>query len=274
MTHPAIVSGRTAVITGAASGIGLAAAHHLRAQGMNLALIDLPSDRLDAAAAALSALACPADVADRAAITAAAETVARDMSPVTFLFNNAGMGLQSTALGDAAAWDRTLAVNFGGILNVAQAFVPAMLAHGEPAAVVNTGSKQGITLPPGNPAYNVSKAAVKAYTESLAHELRNAPGAQVSAHLMIPGWVHTGLTAAQGAPKPVGAWSSDEAVDFMFTRLDAGDFYILCPDNEVSRVLDERRIAWAAGDLIENRPPLSRWHPDWADRFRQSLHDL
>jgi short-subunit dehydrogenase len=131
--------------------------------------------------------------------------------------------------------------------------------------IVNTGSKQGITTPPGNPAYNVSKAGVKSYTEALAHELRNLPASKVSAHLMIPGWVHTGMTAASGAPKPDGAWSADQAVEFMLASLERGDFYILCPDNDVPRSLDEKRIAWAAGDIIENRPALSRWHPDFAE---------
>jgi NAD(P)-dependent dehydrogenase (short-subunit alcohol dehydrogenase family) len=276
MTHPAIVAGRTAVITGGASGIGLAAARALAAQGMAVALIDLPGPRLEAAAAEIGpqARAFGADVADRAAVNAGAAAVAADLPPVTVLFNNAGFGPPSSALGDPAVWDRMLAVNFGGILNVAQTFVPAMLAHGQPAVVVNTGSKQGITLPPGNPAYNVSKAAVKAYTELLAHDLRSRPGARMSAHLMIPGWVHTGLTAAEGAPKPDGAWTPDQAVGFMLASLDRGDFYILCPDNDVTRALDERRIAWAAGDLIENRPALSRWHPDWADAFKASVKDL
>ena len=279
MTHPAIVAGRTAVVTGGASGIGRAAAAVLAEAGMAVALVDLPGARLEGAAAELAAggavvRAFGADVADRDAVGAAAAQVAAGMAPVTFLFNNAGFGMESSALGHAEAWARTMAVNFGGILNVAQAFVPGMLAHGEAGVVVNTGSKQGITLPPGNPAYNVSKAAVKAYTESLAHELRNLPGGRVSAHLMIPGWVHTGLTAAEGAPKPEGAWTAAQAVDFMFDRLAAGDFYILCPDNEVSRALDARRIAWAAGDLIENRPALSRWHPDWAEVFKASVRDL
>src|SRR5690606_14346977 len=112
---------------------------------------------------------------DRAAMQAAAAKVAGEMPPVTLLMNNAGMGMPSSALGHPEAWERTLAVNFGGVLNGAQAFAPHMLAHGEPAAIVNTGSKQGITLPPGNPAYNVSKSAVKSFTESLAHELRNLP---------------------------------------------------------------------------------------------------
>jgi NAD(P)-dependent dehydrogenase (short-subunit alcohol dehydrogenase family) len=275
MIHPAISAGQTAVITGAASGIGYAAARALSAQGMNIAMIDLPGPGLEAAAAALiGARAFPLDVCDREAVAAAAASVAGEMPPTTLLFNNAGLGLPSSALADREAWARTLDVNFGGILNVSQAFIPGMLAHGLPAVAINTGSKQGITLPPGNPAYNVSKAAVKAYTESLAHELRNLPGSNVSAHLMVPGWVHTGMTAASGAPKPAGAWTAEQAVDFMLSSLSRGDFYILCPDNDVSRRLDECRIAWAAGDIIENRPPLSRWHPDWAEAFKHSLEDL
>ena len=275
MSHAAITAGYTAVITGAASGIGLAAARALAVRGMTLAMIDLPETKLSAVAAALpGARAFPLDVCDQMAAARVAATIAAEMPPITLLLNNAGIGLPSSALADRAAWDRTLAVNFGGILTVAQAFVPLMLAHGLPGAVINTGSKQGITMPPGNPAYNVSKAAVKSYTELLAHELRNWPRSKISAHLMVPGWVHTGMTAAAGVPKPAGAWTPEEVVDFMLSSLSHGDFYILCPDNDVSRVLDERRIAWAAGDLIENRPPLSRWHPVWAEAFKRSIEDL
>jgi hypothetical protein len=90
---------------------------------------------------------------------------------------------------------------------------------------------------------------------------------------MIPGWVHTGLTAASGGAKPDGAWTPEQAVDFMLTSLARGDFYILCPDNDVKRPLDEKRIAWAAGDIIENRPALSRWHKDYADAFKAFLAD-
>jgi hypothetical protein len=142
-----------------------------------------------------------------------------------------------------------------------------MIERGRPGLVINTGSKQGITTPPGDPAYNVSKAGVKAFTEALQHELRNAPGAKLSAHLLIPGFVFTGLTARGRTEKPDGAWTPEQTVDFMMERLGAGDFYILCPDNDVPRALDERRILWAAGDIVENRPPLSRWHPDYADAF-------
>ena len=182
--------------------------------------------------------------------------------------NNAGIGMSSSCLGDPEAFRRTFEVNLWGVIHGTQVFAPAMLAHGEPGAIVNTGSKQGITTPPGNPAYNVSKAAVKAFTEALAHELRNRPDTAVTAHLMIPGWVHTGMTAAAGGPKPEGAWTAEQTVEFMLESLDRGDFYILCPDNDTPRALDEKRIAWAAGDLIENRPALSRWHPDWSERFK------
>jgi NAD(P)-dependent dehydrogenase (short-subunit alcohol dehydrogenase family) len=143
-----------------------------------------------------------------------------------------------------------------------------MIARGRPGFIINTGSKQGITTPPGDPAYNVSKAGVKAFTEALQHELRNTPGCQVTAHLLIPGFVFTPLTAKGRTAKPDAAWTPEQTVDFMLERLAAGDFYILCPDNDVPRVVDERRILWAASDIVENRPALSRWHPDYAAAFK------
>jgi hypothetical protein len=108
----------------------------------------------------------------------------------------------------------------------------------------------------------------------LQHELRNIEGCRVSAHLLIPGFVFTPLTAHGRSEKPAAAWTPEQTVDFMIERLAAGDFYLLCPDNDVSRALDERRIAWSAGDIIENRPALSRWHPDFAEAFKASVRDL
>jgi len=144
-----------------------------------------------------------------------------------------------------------------------------MIARGHEGVIVNTGSKQGITTPPGNPAYNVAKAGVKSFTEALAHELRNVPGCRIRAHLLIPGFVFTGMTRGRGGDKPAAAWTPDQLADFFFQRLEAGDFYILCPDNDVPRELDERRILWAAGDIVENRPALSRWHPDYEAAFKE-----
>ena len=128
--------------------------------------------------------------------------------------------------------------------------------------IINVGSKQGITNPPGRPHYNVAKAAVKAYTELLQHELRNGENTAVSAHLLIPGMTTTG-----GRDHRPGAWWPDQVVDFMLAALERGDFYILCPDGEVTPEMDAKRILWAARDITENRPPLTRWHSDFKAAF-------
>ena len=184
---------------------------------------------------------------------------------------NAGVQPGSAMFGPDENWRRTIDVNLWGVIHVARAFAPNMLAGGEAGEIIVTGSKQGITTPPGDPAYNISKAGVKAFAEALQHELRNQAGGRVNAHLLIPGFVWTPLTYGGRAEKPAGAWTPEQTVEFMMESLRRGDFYILCPDNDVARALDERRIAWAAGDIIENRPPLSRWHPDYAVAFAEYL---
>ena len=274
--HPALSSGAVAVITGAASGIGLAAARRLAARGLKIVLADLGGEKLDAAAAEVTALAPggEADVIARAtdvsrpeALEQLAAEVAERFGGADLVMNNAGIQPGSALFGPIANWERVLGVNLWGVIHGCRAFAPGMIARGRPALIVNTGSKQGITTPPGDPAYNVSKAGVKVFTEQLQHELRNLPGCAVTAHLFIPGFVFTPLAAGGRTQKPAGAWTADETVDFLLARLAAGDFYILCPDNDVPRALDEKRIAWAAGDIIENRPPLSRWHADYAEAF-------
>ena len=147
-----------------------------------------------------------------------------------------------------------------------------MLAQGTTGAIVNTGSKQGITCPPGDAAYNVSKAGVKAFTEALAHSLRNAEGARITAHLLIPGFTFTAMTRRGRSEKPAGAWTPDQVADMLIAGMNRGDFYILCPDNEVTRAIDNRRILWAAQDITQNRPALSRWHPDYQAAFERFLH--
>src|SRR3984893_8574309 len=265
-----------AVITGGASGIGLAAAMRFAGLGMKVCIADLGTNRLAEAEAKISSVA-PGGAANvmvrdvdvsRIEDVSGLETAVRErFGGSDILMNNAGIQPGSQMFGALENWQRILGVNLWGVIHGSQIFAPRMIERGRPGLIINTGSKQGITTPPGDPAYNVSKAGVKAFTESLQHELRNAAGDRLSAHLLIPGFVFTGLTARGRTEKPAGAWTPEQTIDFMIERIDAGDFYILCPDNDVARRLDERRILWAAGDIVENRPALSRWHPDYAEAF-------
>ncbi len=273
--HPALTQGRAAVITGAASGIGLAVACRLAALGMNLVLADRDEAGLGVALGVVSAaavdgaeaLGIPTDVADLTQVERLRDRAFDRFGDVALLMNNAGVGGGGHAFENPDGWRRVMGVNLGGVINGLHAFTQAMIDEARPALIVNTGSKQGITSPPGDTAYNVSKAAIKALTEGLQHTLRNIPGCQVSAHLLIPGFTFTGLTRRRTAEKPAAAWTADQVADFMLERLAAGDFYILCPDNDVTREIDNGRMAWTAGDIIENRPPLSRWHPDYKAAF-------
>jgi len=263
-----------AVITGGASGIGLAAAMRFAKAGMKVCIADIGAERLkqaetklsSAAASSANIMTATVDVSRVEQLQELERAVEKRFGGTDILMNNAGIQPGSQIFGPAENWQRILAVNLWGIINGSQVFAPHMIERGRPGLIINTGSKQGITTPPGDPAYNVSKAGVKALTEALQHELRSM-NSKVSAHLLIPGFVFTGLTARGRTEKPDGAWTAEQTVDFMIERLEAGDFYILCPDNDVPRKLDERRILWAAGDIVENRPPLSRWHPDYAQAF-------
>ena len=276
--HPALTPGRAAVITGGASGIGLSAAIRLAGLGLNIVLADLPGPKLHAARVAVAeassadaVLAVPTDVSRIDDLHALRDRAYEAFGDVALVMNNAAIDPLGKPWEAYEDWQRLIGVNLWGVINGVQAFAPALVASGKPAAIVNTGSKQGITTPPGNAAYNVSKAGVKAFTEATAHELRNSGGGLVSAHLLIPGFTFTGLTKPHGRSKPAGAWTADQVAGFMLERMAAGDFYILCPDNDVDRATDEKRMAWAIGDVIENRPALSRWHPDHKDAFARFM---
>ena len=278
--HSVFKSGNTAVITGGASGIGFAAAKACAALGLNVALADLGGDKLLAAETAIAALsprgadavaAIPTDVSKLPDLEILTDDVAARFGNVHVAMNNAGVQGGSALFGPLESWEKVFAVNLWGVIHGSRVFGPRMLAHGERSIIINTGSKQGITTPPGDPAYNTAKAGVKVFTEALEHELRNTAGSQVSAHLLIPGFVFTPLAAGGRTEKPAAAWTAEQTIDFMMAALARGDFYILCPDNDVPRALDEKRIYWAAHDIIDNRPPLSRWHKDHGEAFKAFL---
>ena len=248
-----------AVVTGAASGIGLAAAKRLAAEGMRVALVDHEGAKLDAAAAETGGVKIEADLSIPASVTHMRDRVMAKLGPPALLLNNAASRAGRGWDAPRADWRHLMEVNFWAVVEAVDIFLPIMAEGG--GAIVNTGSKQGITNPPGHPIYNISKSALKSYTELLEHELRARPDPRVSAHLLIPGWTTTG-----DAEHKQGAWRPEQVVEMMVKGIRAGDFYILCPDDETTPAMDAKRIAWAAGDITENRPPLSRWHADWKER--------
>ena len=273
--HPALAPGRVAVVTGAASGIGLAAAERFAALGMKVCMADVNAQALEEAAEAVArqaageaeVLAIPTDVSRCNDVERLRDRVFGAFGEVALLMNNAGREGGGGLFGDPARWREIIDTNLWGVIHGVQVFAPLMVAQNTPGAIVNTGSKQGITTPPGDTAYNVSKAGVKVVTEALAHELRSIEGCRITAHLLVPGFTFTGFTKVRVSEKPAGAWTPEQVIDFLLPAMARGDFYVLCPDNDVTREMDEKRIAWAAGDIIENRPPLSRWHPDYKEAF-------
>jgi NAD(P)-dependent dehydrogenase (short-subunit alcohol dehydrogenase family) len=273
--------GALALITGSASGVGFALAQHCQRQGMHLALIDNNAATLQKAVSVLQSsdsktqtLTYEMDVSDLSAWGKVKSDLSSKFSAIDLLMLNAGTSVKPTTSQpweDADYFHKTFGVNFFGVVHGLATFLPMVQKSQGPSAVVLTGSKQGITNPPGNPAYNATKSAVKTVAEQLAYDLRTsgspAFAPHVSVHLLVPGWTFTGLSGNQGpvpdeealAKKPRGAWLASQVRDYGVQKMAEGKFYIICPDTDVDEALDQARMTWGAGDVVEGRPALSRW---------------
>ena len=191
-------SGKVAVITGGASGIGLALARSALAREMRVVIADVDPAALDEAVAQLQGgdrlLALTTDVSDSAAVAALANRTEEAYGPAQLLFNNAGVGGGGKLWEQSEAdWDWVLGVNIKGVINGIRSFTPGMIEAGE-GYIVNTASIAGLMCAPGTSTYTVSKHAVVALSEVLCGDLRNA-GANVGVSVLCPSYVKTRIYA-------------------------------------------------------------------------------
>ena len=191
-------SGRTAVITGAASGIGLELARRAAAEGMNLVLADIEYARWEEATTTLGLpaerlLLQRTDVSREAEIAALADAAFARFGGVHLLCNNAGVGLTRVTWEHSTAdWEWVLGVNLWSVIHGIQHFLPKMLEQGDEGHIVNTSSVAGLLSTPGMAAYNVSKHGVVTLSETLYGELLAAK-AKVGVSVLCPAWVPTGI---------------------------------------------------------------------------------
>src|SRR5512134_171510 len=190
------LAAKTAVVTGAASGIGLAIAKRLGAEGMRVVLADVEADALARAAreldgAGVETLAVPTDVASAQQVEALAQRATDAFGAPHLVCNNAGVfaggHCWEVSLAD---WKWTLDVNLWGVIHGVRSFVPRLLAHGDEAHVVNTASMAGLMSNPFSGPYTVSKHAVVALSEVLHHEL-TLTGTKVGVSVLCPEAVAT-----------------------------------------------------------------------------------
>ncbi|KAK7424059.1 hypothetical protein QQX98_000669 [Neonectria punicea] len=273
------IAGGVAIITGGASGIGFSLAKKCHGYGLRVIIADWDNNALDAATKTLGADVTPfkMDVAQKDDWEALKKKVEENYDGksrrVNLLALNAGIG-RKTSWDDASTFQDIFDVNLMGVVNGIAAVLPLVertTSDGGSSSIIITGSKQGITNPPGNPAYNASKAAVKSIAEHLSWDLRDK---NIPVHLLVPGWTFTGMTgnkANAGTAKPDGAWWPDQVVDYLEKKMQEGQFWVICPDNDVTEALDRKRMMWTAGDMVQGRPPLTRWRDDWKDKAKGAI---
>ncbi|GFZ51208.1 hypothetical protein JCM24511_08966 [Saitozyma sp. JCM 24511] len=281
--------GNTAVITGGAQGIGLAAGVFFAEHGMNVVLVDWKAEQLKSGVETVKAvdgvgkvLGFDMDLSVIDNVESLRDQVLKEFPEVHVVMSNHAIINWAKSFSTTfslrelqAQWAEIMGINFNSVIMVAQAFAPSMSQQKSDSVIITSGSKLGVDNRPGKPGYNSSKAAMKHYTEQreFAHELRNTPGCRCTAHHFIPGWTWSGLTSASNPGKinPL-MWTARQTVEYMVDKIFVKrSFYAVCPDNECSEARDRAEEAWTANDIIEKRPALSRWHPDYADKFKAYL---
>ncbi|XXG97934.1 hypothetical protein Hte_004250 [Hypoxylon texense] len=266
----------TAVITGGASGIGFALAEKCLHYGMRVLVADWNAKNLDAAKQILGqgASTIQMDVSKLEDWSALKIRITQEFGGrINLLALNAGIGPKTSFDGpdsDPAVFQKIIDTNLFGVVNGISTLLPVVKEKSSSSdyqtAIVITGSKQGITNPPGNPAYNASKAAVKSVAEQLSFDLRTEKN--VTVHLLVPGWTWTALAGAASArEKPYSPWTPAEVVDYLEGKVREGQFWVLCPDNDVTEEMDKKRMLWSVDDAVKGRAPLSRWREEFKDEF-------
>ena len=258
------IAGRTAVVTGAASGIGRGIALALAKRGCNLALADLDETGLAETAAMAAGVRVTThrlDVADREAVAAFPAVVTAQQGGAQLLFNNAGVACGGTFEQVAEAdFEWLMNINFYGVVRMTRAFLPLLRAADE-ARIVNISSIFGIIAPPGQTAYSASKFAVRAFSESLRRELE-AEGSNVGVTVVHPGGVATSI--AKSARPPAGVNSADlEAQKERFDKFlrmppeQAGETIVAGAEAGRARVIVGNDARFMA--LLERLAPVSYW---------------
>ena len=272
------MTGRTAVITGAGSGFGREFAYIAAARGMKLVLADIDEAGLNATVAELhergaDVIGVPTDVSSAAAVQALADAAVAQFGKVHLLFNNAGVGSGGFVWESTHAdWQWVLGVNVWSVIHGVRIFTPLMLAHGEPAHIVNTASAAGLINAPNMGIYNLSKHAVVSLSETLFHDL-SVVKAQIGVSVLCPAFVPTGiatshrnrpaalandlpptpsmLAAQQASVKAVasGRISAPEIAALTFDAIDEGRFYIV-PHEKILDVVTQRM-----NDIVAQRNP-------------------
>ncbi|KAK5148901.1 hypothetical protein BJ546DRAFT_1007538 [Cryomyces antarcticus] len=282
MSPPTAVfrAGANALITGAASGIGLAVAKMCASHSMNLILVDVNREKLESAQSTLKSSRATVDIHDMdvsslSAWSKLSDTLTSKSMTLDFLMLNAGIGPKGPWT-DNQVFRKIFDTNFFGVVNGINTFYPhfADSKSKDQKSIVITGSKQGITNPPGNPAYNASKAAVKTTAEHLSYDLAST-SPNTSVHLLVPGWTFTGLTGGgQTKEKPDGAWAPEQVADYLYKKMDEGKFYVICPDNDVNTETDKKRMMWTMGDIVYERQPMSRWRDEYKEEAKQAMEKM